>query len=81
MESEAQELPSYYSSTANNNDYNNDEGLRVEEDNDTDRRGSDRTTRQEFSLPPVDGGKDAWLFLAGCFVTEALIWGEFYMTI
>jgi hypothetical protein len=31
---------------------------------------------QEFSLPPVDSGKDAWLFLAACFVMEALIWGE-----
>lgn len=30
---------------------------------------------QEFSLPPVDRGKDAWLFLAACFVMEALIWG------
>ncbi|KAI0108437.1 MFS general substrate transporter [Daldinia grandis] len=31
--------------------------------------------RQEFSLPPVDGGKDAWLFLAACFAIEALVWG------
>ena len=30
----------------------------------------------EFSLPRVDGGKDAWLFLAGCFTLEALIWGK-----
>jgi MFS family permease len=29
----------------------------------------------EFSLPPVDGGKDAWLFLAAAFVVEALVWG------
>lgn len=27
------------------------------------------------SLPPVDTGKDAWLFLAGCFVTEIFVWG------
>lgn len=33
--------------------------------------------RQEFSLPPVDGGKDAWLFLAACFAIEALVWGMF----
>lgn len=26
-------------------------------------------------LPRVDGGKDAWLVLAGCFVLEALVWG------
>ena len=29
----------------------------------------------EFSLPRADGAKDAWLFLAGCFALEALIWG------
>ncbi|KAI0538152.1 major facilitator superfamily domain-containing protein [Xylaria digitata] len=35
----------------------------------------DFVERQEFSLPPVDGGKDAWLFLAAVFVVDALIWG------
>jgi hypothetical protein len=30
---------------------------------------------REFSLLPVDRGKDAWLFLAASFVMEALIWG------
>ncbi|KAI0862726.1 MFS general substrate transporter [Xylaria cubensis] len=29
----------------------------------------------EFSLPPVDGGKEAWLFLAACFVVDSLIFG------
>jgi hypothetical protein len=29
----------------------------------------------EFSLPPVDGGKDAWLFLLSAFVLEVLVWG------
>jgi len=29
----------------------------------------------EFSLPPVDHGKDAYLFLAACFIVEALVWG------
>lgn len=29
-----------------------------------------------FSLPPTDGGKDAWLFLFSCFMLEALIWGS-----
>lgn len=24
----------------------------------------------------ADGGKDAWLFLAACFICEALIWGK-----
>ena len=31
---------------------------------------------QEFSLPPLDGGKDAWLFLAASFMMEALVWGK-----
>ena len=29
----------------------------------------------EVQLPPVDGGKDAWLFLAAGFMMEALVWG------
>lgn len=37
--------------------------------------GLDVDGRQEFSLPPVDGGKDAWFFLAACFFVEALTWG------
>lgn len=32
--------------------------------------------RHQFSLPRVDGGKDAWLFLAACFTVEALTWGK-----
>lgn len=28
-----------------------------------------------FSLPPADGGKDAWLFLFACFMLEGMIWG------
>ncbi|KXJ87399.1 major facilitator superfamily domain-containing protein [Microdochium bolleyi] len=32
-------------------------------------------SRLEFSLPPADGGKDAWLFLAACWAVEALVWG------
>lgn len=31
----------------------------------------------ESQLPPVDKGKDAWLFLASCFFIEALVWGEY----
>ncbi|TGO36680.1 hypothetical protein BHYA_0117g00030 [Botrytis hyacinthi] len=27
------------------------------------------------NVPRADGGKDAWLFLAACFLFEALIWG------
>ncbi|APA08673.1 hypothetical protein sscle_04g034430 [Sclerotinia sclerotiorum 1980 UF-70] len=29
----------------------------------------------ESNIPRADGGRDAWLFLAACFVFEALIWG------
>jgi len=31
----------------------------------------------ESNLPPVDGGKEAWLFLAASFVVEALVWGMY----
>ncbi|KAJ4125906.1 hypothetical protein NW765_001681 [Fusarium oxysporum] len=40
--------------------------------------GLDLTSTHEneaSSLPPVDGGKDAWLFLAASFMVEALTWG------
>jgi hypothetical protein len=30
---------------------------------------------REFSLPPVDGGKDAWLCLLGGFIFEMMVWG------
>lgn len=30
----------------------------------------------QFSLPPVDGGKDAWLFIFASFLLEALVWGK-----
>jgi hypothetical protein len=35
---------------------------------------------QTRQLPPVDGGKDAWLFLTACFIIEALVWGEFLLS-
>jgi hypothetical protein len=34
-----------------------------------------------FSLPPTDGGKDAWLLLLACFMLEALIWGTSCATV
>ncbi|OAX84668.1 hypothetical protein ACJ72_00960 [Emergomyces africanus] len=37
--------------------------------------GEKPSQQQEFSLPPTDGGIQAWLFLAGCFVVEAIVWG------
>lgn len=30
---------------------------------------------QDFSLPPVDGGRQAWFFLSVCFLLEAIVWG------
>jgi hypothetical protein len=27
------------------------------------------------AIPPADSGKEAWLFLAACFMIEALVWG------
>ncbi|KAF5021962.1 hypothetical protein F66182_6002 [Fusarium sp. NRRL 66182] len=35
----------------------------------------DLAGHQVSSLPPVDGGKEAWLFLAASFMVEALTWG------
>ncbi|KAG7006412.1 hypothetical protein G7Y79_00015g040020 [Physcia stellaris] len=34
-----------------------------------------RFPETQASLPAVDGGKGAWLFLAGSFFIEALVWG------
>jgi hypothetical protein len=34
-----------------------------------------RTAEPEFSLPPVDGGKEAWFFLSSAFVLEIFVWG------
>lgn len=35
-----------------------------------------RTTDVEFSLPPADGGRKAYLFLAACWVVEAVTFGR-----
>jgi hypothetical protein len=37
-----------------------------------------QTSNTEFSLPPVDTGKQAWLFLAACWGVEAVTFGEFF---
>ena len=31
--------------------------------------------REQVALPPVDGGYQAWLLLAGCFIINVLVWG------
>lgn len=35
-----------------------------------------QASSNEFSLPPVDTGAAAWLFLAACWGVEALTFGE-----
>ncbi|OGE54207.1 hypothetical protein PENARI_c006G01711 [Penicillium arizonense] len=35
----------------------------------------DGISTEEERLPPVDGGIQAWMFLAACVMLEALIWG------
>jgi hypothetical protein len=37
---------------------------------------SDVGEREQINLPKADGGKEAWLFLCGCFTIEALVWGR-----
>ena len=36
---------------------------------------SQEREREQIILPPTDGGYQAWLLLAGCFVINVLIWG------
>lgn len=42
---------------------------------DFEARVDSTTEHEQVSLPPVDRGKDAYLFLAAAFVVEALVWG------
>ena len=44
--------------------------------NDTEKGGDRSIAHTTNNVPRADGGKHAWLFLAGCFVFEALIWGK-----
>jgi len=32
---------------------------------------------EDPTIPRADGGKDAWLFLAGCFMFEGIVWGKY----
>ncbi|KAL9594616.1 MAG: hypothetical protein Q9179_005309 [Wetmoreana sp. 5 TL-2023] len=67
MESEIvlNDLSRQYAYEGSNTDY---DGFRR-------RIRSQSNNRREFTLPQADRGKDAWLFLAGCFMVEALVWG------
>lgn len=38
--------------------------------------GINGTDNTDGNVPRADGGRDAWLFLAACFLFEALIWGK-----
>ena len=37
--------------------------------------GASLRNYDSHAVPPADVGPNAWLFLAGCFAVEALIWG------
>lgn len=55
----------------------NENGRRLGSLEDDDRRsGLDANGQEASELPPADGGRQAWLFLAACFAVDALIWGE-----
>ena len=51
----------------------------VNDESPIDTQGSPIRVRQHeihSNLPTVDGGREAWLFLAGSFFIEALVWGK-----
>lgn len=50
--------------------------LSNENTRDLEQGTTDPASSENHDIPRVDGGKDAWLFLAACFVFEALIWGK-----
>lgn len=39
-------------------------------------RPASTSSSESAKIPRADGGRDAWLFLAACFVFEALVWGN-----
>ncbi|KAF2179001.1 MFS general substrate transporter [Zopfia rhizophila CBS 207.26] len=67
LELEARQTPSGTTLTQTPRD-----GSRAELQSDPE---SDIGHHQAFSLPAVDSGKDAWMFLAAAFVVEILVWG------
>lgn len=58
-------------------DYNLSGALDIDFGNNADSREAFPETGEieQASLPQADGGLQAWLFLAGCFMIEALVWG------
>lgn len=47
----------------------------IGDSDDTVRNGGHDEEHQLQSLPPVDGGFDAYAFLVGAFFIDALVWG------
>ena len=53
----------------------------VNDESPIETQGSPTQVRQyeiHSNLPTVDGGREAWLFLAGSFLIEALVWGKYF---
>jgi hypothetical protein len=38
-----------------------------------------RGTIEDPELPPVDGGRKAWLFMVGAFMIEGILWGKSFL--
>ena len=41
----------------------------------------DAASHPGFTLPRADGGREAWLVLASCFVLEATVWGRYTLAL
>lgn len=54
--------------------------LSIQGSNETGYASDDSLDKEKYSLPPVDGGKDAWLCLMGAFILEMVVWGMFIPT-
>lgn len=50
-------------------------GTMTEQQLDYDREHEVDESATHYALPPVDGGRRAWAFLAGATVVEMLVWG------
>lgn len=52
-----------------------EEGISLRQLTQTNPDNSQDEARDGSALPPVDGGRQAWLFLAAATMLEASIWG------
>lgn len=55
-----------------------DELFNNSEQSSRERVYNDAYNAERSTIPQADRGKEAWLFLTGCFCVEALLWGEFF---